>query len=79
MLVMHAEIFIKHRFVRVQTSMLFAPKTSILSHQHCPREFRWLGKLTKHDEQTFPGASGATRRIRTDDLLITNQLLYRLS
>jgi hypothetical protein len=22
---------------------------------------------------------GATRRIRTDDLLITNQLLYRLS
>ena len=27
--------------------------------------FRWL--------------SGATRRIRTDDLLITNQLLYQLS
>ena len=25
------------------------------------------------------GYSGATRRIRTDDLLITNQLLYRLS
>jgi hypothetical protein len=24
-------------------------------------------------------ASGATRRIRTDDLLITNQLLYQLS
>jgi hypothetical protein len=23
--------------------------------------------------------TGATRRIRTDDLLITNQLLYRLS
>ncbi len=28
--------------------------------------------INKH----FPGA---TRRIRTDDLLITNQLLYRLS
>jgi hypothetical protein len=27
----------------------------------------------------FAGFSGATRRIRTDDLLITNQLLYRLS
>ena len=27
----------------------------------------------------FVGFSGATRRIRTDDLLITNQLLYRLS
>jgi hypothetical protein len=25
------------------------------------------------------GISGATRRIRTDDLLITNQLLYQLS
>jgi hypothetical protein len=25
------------------------------------------------------GFFGATRRIRTDDLLITNQLLYRLS
>jgi hypothetical protein len=24
-------------------------------------------------------SSGATRRIRTDDLLITNQLLYQLS
>ena len=27
----------------------------------------------------FAGFSGATRRIRTDDLLITNQLLYQLS
>ena len=27
----------------------------------------------------FLGFSGATRRIRTDDLLITNQLLYQLS
>ena len=27
----------------------------------------------------FLGPSGATRRIRTDDLLITNQLLYQLS
>ena len=27
----------------------------------------------------FAGAFGATRRIRTDDLLITNQLLYQLS
>ncbi len=27
----------------------------------------------------FLGFFGATRRIRTDDLLITNQLLYRLS
>jgi hypothetical protein len=27
----------------------------------------------------FVGFSGATRRIRTDDLLITNQLLYQLS
>jgi hypothetical protein len=27
----------------------------------------------------FTGESGATRRIRTDDLLITNQLLYQLS
>jgi hypothetical protein len=27
----------------------------------------------------FVGLSGATRRIRTDDLLITNQLLYQLS
>ena len=25
----------------------------------------------------FPEFSGATRRIRTDDLLITNQLLYQ--
>ena len=32
-------------------------------------------------EKTFEvfGFSGATRRIRTDDLLITNQLLYQLS
>ena len=27
----------------------------------------------------FARFSGATRRIRTDDLLITNQLLYQLS
>ena len=27
----------------------------------------------------FLGVFGATRRIRTDDLLITNQLLYQLS
>ncbi len=27
----------------------------------------------------FIGFFGATRRIRTDDLLITNQLLYQLS
>ena len=27
----------------------------------------------------FLGLFGATRRIRTDDLLITNQLLYQLS
>ena len=30
------------------------------------------------DEKTLE-FTGATRRIRTDDLLITNQLLYRLS
>ena len=28
---------------------------------------------------SFLDVSGATRRIRTDDLLITNQLLYQLS
>jgi hypothetical protein len=27
----------------------------------------------------FPAARGAGRRVRTDDLLITNQLLYQLS
>ena len=39
------------------------------------------GMVTEMNLQTliFLGFSGATRRIRTDDLLITNQLLYQLS
>jgi hypothetical protein len=35
----------------------------------------WLGGWEARKALYF----GATRRIRTDDLLITNQLLYRLS
>ena len=39
------------------------------------------GKCSRHLEkpQANKGGFGATRRIRTDDLLITNQLLYQLS
>ena len=51
---------------------------------------RWLGALLEAETESFQGTSdngpldvsekaGATRRIRTADLLITNQLLYRLS
>ncbi len=38
-----------------------------------------MSALTSEKVFDFREFSGATRRIRTDDLLITNQLLYQLS
>ncbi len=43
------------------------------------RQFDGVAIEMSEELPDFIGFLGATRRIRTDDLLITNQLLYRLS
>jgi hypothetical protein len=43
------------------------------------RSERFMSVINLEISSDLLGFTGATRRIRTDDLLITNQLLYRLS
>ena len=58
----------------LETSDL-APDTSMAWAQNWAQSKRDGSR----DAEKMLDLSGATRRIRTDDLLITNQLLYQLS
>jgi hypothetical protein len=50
-----------------------------LANSDSPRQIDGRAIEMNLQSLLFAGAFGATRRIRTDDLLITNQLLYQLS
>ena len=57
---------------------MFALTFVLASIHPLPAQVRSL-MLNREKSLIYQEFSGATRRIRTDDLLITNQLLYRLS